>query len=528
MKKNMFLFIVLSLLTLVGYACDSGDSFTGYATPTTPGDEPGTEPEPEVFYEYFVSAAAAEEGDGSLERPFRTIGAAVAAAGPGDIVTVRGGTYSEAVVFPKSGTTAHPITLRAYAGETPLISGRDLAWHGTSFCLVLVSGVSNITVEGFEIADLVIDDSKREVNGVVVNDGATSVTLRNLHIHDIKNLAEDEYPGAHAIHIVGNTSKAVRNAVVTGCRIHDCVTGTSETVTANGYVDGFTISGNEIYRCSNIAIDAAGGYAANSDPSRNYARNGIICDNVLYNIENSLGGRLRDGYGAIAIYADGARNITIERNRIFSSDRGIGIVSETNAYPTTGCIVRNNIVYGCWRTGIYLGGYLNYTTGGTENCYVVNNTLCGNNRIEGHFGEIEGEIRLTENCRNNKILNNLICTTSREDLFVHKYTTTGADNLFANNHYSGPGQWMWESQNGGATADLATWRELSGGDSQAVYEAVPVFSVGEPDAHADFTIDASSSAKNAGQVLPIYFLGTTDFAGNPRVENGKVSIGAIQ
>ena len=87
MKKNMFLFIVLSLLTLVGYACDSGDSFTGYATPTTPGDEPGTEPEPEVFYEYFVSAAAAEEGDGSLERPFRTIGAAVAAAGPGDIVT---------------------------------------------------------------------------------------------------------------------------------------------------------------------------------------------------------------------------------------------------------------------------------------------------------------------------------------------------------------------------------------------------------------------------------------------------------
>ena len=74
--------------------------------------------------------------------------------------------------------------------------------------------------------------------------------------------------------------------------------------------------------------------------------------------------------GALDLVAS-ARNIIVERNKVHEADRGIGIVSENDAYPTENCIVRNNFVYNCWRTGIYLGGYLNYTTGGTNNCAVV-------------------------------------------------------------------------------------------------------------------------------------------------------------
>jgi len=56
-------------------------------------------------------------------RPLRTIQATVDRAQPGDTVLIRGGTYRETVVFPRSGTAAAPITLKPYKSEKPLITG---------------------------------------------------------------------------------------------------------------------------------------------------------------------------------------------------------------------------------------------------------------------------------------------------------------------------------------------------------------------------------------------------------------------
>lgn len=519
---------MLALVTPGATACGED----GTETPTTveptpsPDPEPDPEPEPETFMKYHVAADGARDGDGSFDNPFPTINDALAVAEPGDTVFVRGGTYKEAVTFPKSGSEEHRIVLCAYKNEKPLISGEGMSWNGRSRNLVSISNVSHITMSGFEIASLCSDTSDKEPNGIVVEAGATDITLRGNHVHHIQNTApRDNYPGAHAILIIGNTEKAVRRIVVEKNEVHDCVTGTSESVTINGYVDDFTICGNTIYNCSNIAIDAAGGYAANSNPQLNYARNGVICDNLLYGIQNSLG-QLDGGYGAIAIYADGSRNITIERNRVFDCDRGIGIVSETDNFPTTGCIVRNNLVCYCLRTGIYMGGYLGYTGGGTQDCYILNNTLHENNRIDGAFGEIEGELRLTENCRNNQIKNNLVCTSRKEDLFVHKYTTTGSDNVFDNNHYSGPGCWMWENQDENPITDFDAWKQASGGDGLAIHETRPIFDF-SPGIQADYSVNGTS-AQNAGAVMGAYFVGETDLNGNPRIVNGKISIGAIQ
>ena len=80
------------------------------------------------------------------------------------------------------------------------------------------------------------------------------------------------------------------------------------------YVDGFVIRNNTIYNGENIGIDAAGGYSGNPDPELNYARNGIIVGNHVYKLEHASGPL--GGYGAIGIYVDGARNITVERNRV--------------------------------------------------------------------------------------------------------------------------------------------------------------------------------------------------------------------
>ena len=541
MRKNWFLLLAFSLLTTCVQACSDSDSkedVTPIEKPEDPGDDKPEKPGDKEAAEYFVSVSAPSGGDGSIERPFNTIEAGLAAAGPGDVVTVRGGVYSEAVYFHKSGTASKPIVVRAYEGETPIIDGREMSWGG-SLALVRISEVSYITFEGFEIRNLITDDGTKEPNGIVVSQGATNITVRNNHIHHIQNTAatgNNAWPGAHAIHVIGNTNRAMRNIVVDGNHVHDMVTGTSETVTVNGYVDNFTISNNVIHDVSNIAIDAAGGYAANSNPQFNYARNGVICGNTIYNAENSLG-QLDGGYGAIAIYADGARNITVERNRVFHCDRGIGMVSETDNYPTTGCIVRNNIVYDCHRTGIYMGGYLGYTGGGTEECYIINNTLYGNNTRSGHFSqnEVEGEIRLTENCRRNVVKNNLICSRRAEDLFIHKYTNTGSDNVIDNNHYSGLGAWVWGTRSWGAEdwtwtdriLTLAAWSSACGGDAKAHYSATPVYTF-TPAVDSAFAVGNDSTIKNAGEALIPFYVGTTDFAGNPRTVDGKISIGALQ
>ncbi|MFH1922826.1 MAG: right-handed parallel beta-helix repeat-containing protein, partial [Planctomycetota bacterium] len=54
-----------------------------------------------------------------------TIQAGVHKLRPGDTLLVRGGTYRETVVFPRSGTAKKPITVRPYQDEKVIVSGCD-------------------------------------------------------------------------------------------------------------------------------------------------------------------------------------------------------------------------------------------------------------------------------------------------------------------------------------------------------------------------------------------------------------------
>lgn len=71
----------------------------------------------------------ADRGDdldsGSLERPYRTIGAAALTAQPGDSILVHDGIYRETVSPPRGGTAEHPITFTAAPGARPIITGSE-------------------------------------------------------------------------------------------------------------------------------------------------------------------------------------------------------------------------------------------------------------------------------------------------------------------------------------------------------------------------------------------------------------------
>ena len=221
----------------------------------------------------------------------------------------------------------------------------------------------------------------------------------------------------------------------------------------------------------------------------------------------------------------------IERNVVTGCDRGIGLVSESDLMATTGCIVRNNFVYGNYRTGIYMGDYLNYYGAGTRDCYILNNTLFGNNLVGGALEldreTSEGEIRLTENCRNNVVKNNIIYATSPRDIFIRKYTATGSDNVIDYNHYycaGVPARWMWD---GVLYTDFAAWQKACRGDGHSVYGVDPRFRASGAEA-PDLHLQADSPARLTGEALPAYFTGDRDIDGEPRRTDGAINKGADQ
>ncbi len=95
--------------------------------------------------EIVVSTSGSDQAAGTMEAPFRTLQRAYAQAGPGDTIVLRGGIYREAVsVKNKAGREGAPITLTAYPGEKPVLSGLDvqkLEWKASAQAQVYVAGL---------------------------------------------------------------------------------------------------------------------------------------------------------------------------------------------------------------------------------------------------------------------------------------------------------------------------------------------------------------------------------------------------
>lgn len=116
--------------------------------------------------ELVVSPTGDDSGAGTVASPWRTFARAAEAAGPGDVVRFRGGTYAmpEEVVLGRSGTPGAPITYAAWTGETPVLDG-----GGTPGGVVTVgAGVSHLrlsgfTVRGFRIWGLFLEGGNRGV-----------------------------------------------------------------------------------------------------------------------------------------------------------------------------------------------------------------------------------------------------------------------------------------------------------------------------------------------------------------------------
>jgi ankyrin repeat protein/acetyl esterase/lipase len=86
---------------------------------------------------YFVATNGKDSNIGTLEYPLPTITAAVNIVEPGDMIFVRGGSYScpSTIVIDKSGKLGNPIFLRAYPGENPILD-----FSGTKGDSIFITG----------------------------------------------------------------------------------------------------------------------------------------------------------------------------------------------------------------------------------------------------------------------------------------------------------------------------------------------------------------------------------------------------
>ena len=105
--------------------------------------------------EYYVSTAGSDSNPGTLAQPWLHVQRAVSVLKPGDVCTIRGGTYHEEIsIEGLKGTQEQPITFRSYPGEevvfdgTYTIAGSWSSYKNNIYYMELESDIWQLFVDG--------------------------------------------------------------------------------------------------------------------------------------------------------------------------------------------------------------------------------------------------------------------------------------------------------------------------------------------------------------------------------------------
>lgn len=180
----------------------------------------------------YVAPDGSDRNDGSLRRPYATIGKAVSVVRPGQTIALRGGTYrpTEPIAIDTSGDPAHRITLSSYRDERPVIDASRVPAESWTF----THRGGHWTVQGLEImnsrshAYVCVSCRGNVFRRLSIHDNVRSgLTLRDPGTVDNQVLDSDFYrnydPADQGRSGVGLAIKFGSGAgnVVRGCRAFD-------------------------------------------------------------------------------------------------------------------------------------------------------------------------------------------------------------------------------------------------------------------------------------------------------------------
>ncbi len=471
---------------------------------------------PVVALDYWVSIVSGlDTNPGSQSLPFKTIQKRLNNATPGSTINILAGSYPEKLVVNKSGSTGlGPIILKGEAGNPPVLDGSPLIVPDSDSAMVLINGQGHITLEGLVIEQYKTADTSRVPMGIFITGPSHDITLTGNTIRNIETLGAGD---AHGIAVYGNHAfQAVTNIIIKDNTIHSLLLGSSEAVVLNGNVTDFTVTGNHIYDCDNIAIDAIGYEGVCPDPNLDRVRNGTISFNRIHDISSHGNPAYGNTYAAGGIYVDGGSNIIIQGNNVKTCDIGIEIASEHSGKTTDHIIVRSNFLYANRLCGLAMGGY-DSLRGSTTDCIIIHNSLYKNNTLmDGN-----GELMIQYDTKRNHILNNIFFANS-QGLFISNPYTLNMDNTLDNNLYyaslgASGSQWQWKTV---THTGFSSYQAATGNDSVSFFSNPIFLDEALPDLH----IMECSSAVDKGMIHGD--AGSLDIDGQARTTMLKPDIGA--
>lgn len=299
---------------------------------------------------YYVATSGSDSYSCSQAQssttPKRTIGSGIGclAAGAGDRLLIRGGTYAENIgqsgVYPPSGTSwTNAATIAGYAGETVVLTG---AGSAQSILLATGSGRSYV------IFDNLVLDARGKTGGMYLGQDSHHIRFQN---GEIKNGNDGMLVGGGASYVEVLHSK-----------IHDAGEGNCVGTQGIGTCYGFYMTGHDNLFDGNQVYNNGGyGYHIYNSGQSNVSNN-IIRNNVLYGNGFDPGINIT----AAAIILSSGSNNQAYNNVIYGNNNGIQL-----DYSPAGANhkVYNNTIYGNTNFGI---------TNGTDGAQIKNNIIYGN------------------------------------------------------------------------------------------------------------------------------------------------------
>ncbi len=256
--------------------------------------------------------------------------------------------------------------------------------------LFLIVNRSYVSINGFELRNYKTTSTSRTPAGILLSGACQHVQIRNCNVHDIWNTGGNTTTSGNAfgIAVYGSSTTPATDVVIDGNDVHHLKTGSSESLVLNGNITNFQVTNNTVHDNNNIGIDFIGFEGTCPDAAQDQARDGVCRGNTVWNITSQGNQAYANGdYSADGLYCDGATRVTIERNLVHNTDIGVELASEHSGKLTSDITLRNNFIYANRQTGLFLGGYANSGTGGTDGCTITGNTFYNNDTLLGIMGK---------------------------------------------------------------------------------------------------------------------------------------------
>ena len=482
----------------------------------------------QVNSSFYVSTAGSDSNPGTEIAPWRTVQHAADTARAGSTVNVRSGVYEELVSINASGNASDGfITFRSYPGETAILDADHFTPSGRQ-AILTIHNQSYIRLEGFEIRNFHTAEHRLAPLGISVMGAGSHIELLKNNVHHIQQTFPGrDKPGSggngFGIAVYGTDAKTpITDLIIDGNEVHHLKTGSSESLVVNGNVTNFRITHNVVHDNNNIGIDVIGFERTAPDPAVDQARDGVVSNNLVYNITSKGNPAYQQDESSDGIYVDGGTRILIEQNIMHDVDFGIELASEHKDRATSYIIARNNLIYHSHTAGVSIGGYAP-DRGHTDHCIVVNNTLYENDTSATGSGEFQMQWNMADNVFENNIVYagpRCLMSLNKSQLDKNKPPAIIDQNLYY--CASGAPASTWAGAFNTLTG-FDRYVETTGNDRNSHFSD-PRFV--DP-AKNDFHLQVDSRALGAGTTDKIP-MGEVDLDGSPRVMSGKIDIGCYQ